>query len=328
VGGTDCECSNAATSYRFVASTTGSLSSIRIYLVSGSGYSGGDGGTLQVSIESDDGKSDHAPSGHVLTSTSVRPGNPIAIGLLPLISFGSKPTLTSGHFYHVVFRNTDSSPRSNFVSVDGLWTAAVTNPRQPGRSDTNWAELLNRGSGWSVQRNITPILDLGYSNGVHQGIGYMEVWVRAPRTISGSSEVRENFSPSSARTISAFGVRLRRTSGSSSLLVRLETGTGAILGEATVSAGSIGSSWTWADASFGKRIALHAGQTYFFVVSTSSSGSYATFAIERGNNYQFSPATYFHDGYGQYTTGSGWSGFDQPGGSRNNRNADLQFFLR
>jgi hypothetical protein len=43
-------------------------------------------------------------------------------------------------------------------------------------------------------------------------------------------------------------------------------------------------------------------------------------------SYGFIPATFFGDGYGQYSTDDGatWSGFDQPGGSTSNDIADVQ----
>jgi hypothetical protein len=329
VGGPLCRCTNSQTSYRFRATTSSALSSIRIYLIDGSGYSGGTGGTMSISIQSDDGTTSHRPSGKVLASTTIRPGNPISIGHLPLITFGSPASLTSGTLYHVVFRNADPSPTTNYVSVNSLWTTTATTPRQPGLNDLYWAQLMNTGSGWTTRSAFTPILDLGYANGVHGGMGYMEVWIRAARSISGASAVREIFTPTVSRTVSSVSVRVRRASGSSPLTVRLvQTSTGAVLASGTISAGSVGSGQTWVRASLSGAVSLKAGVAYQLRLTAPSDTVYSTFGIERGNHYHFSASTYFHDGYGQYTTGSGWTGFDQPGGSTNNTNADLQFLLR
>ncbi|HLO36555.1 MAG TPA: hypothetical protein VK194_10750 [Candidatus Deferrimicrobium sp.] len=316
------------TSYRFEATTSSALSSIRIYVVDGSGYAGGTGGTLSISIQTDDGTSGHRPSGTVLASTTIRPGNPINIGYLPLVTFAAPASLTAGTLYHVVFRNVDPSPTTNYVSVNSLWTASSTSPRQPGLSDLSWAQLMNTGSGWTTRSAFTPILDLGYSNGVHAGMGYMEVWINASRSISGASAVREIFTPTSDRTVSSVAVRVKRVSGASPLTVRLvETASGAVLASGEISAGSMESAQAWVETELSSSVSLRAGVEYTLLLSAAADTVYSTFGIERGNNYKFAPSTYFHDGYGQYTTGSGWSGFDQPGGSTNNANADLQFVL-
>ena len=328
VGGTDCGCSNRTVSFRFLATTTSQLSSARIYLMSGSGYSGGTGGTLSVTVQTDDGTANHGPSGTILASASVRPGSPISIGYLPLISFPTPASLVAGQLYHLVFKDNDPNPTSNFVSVNALWTTTATTPRQQAMSDLDWGQLLNDGHGWTTERNFTPIVDLGYANGIHAGMGYMEVWINAPKTISGSSEVRETFTPSSGHTVSSVMVRVSQKSGSSPLSVKLETAGGSVMASGSISAAAIGTSPDWATTALSSTVTLSAGIGYLLVLSAPSDSAYSAFSIERGNNYQFSKSTYFSDGYGQYTTGSSWSGFDQPGGSSNNSNSDLQFYLQ
>ena len=331
VGGTSCGCSNNASSYRFRATTTSKLNTIRIYLIDGSGYAGGNGGTMSISVQTDDGSALHGPSGTVLTSTSIRPGNPIAVGYLPLITFPAPASLTAGQLYHIVFKNTDSSPTVNYVSLDGLFTYASTSPRNPAYNDLDWAQLMSSTGtgGWAVRQNYTPILDLGYANAIHAGVGYMEVWVNAPKAISGSSEVREIFTPATDHSVSSVGVRISQTSGSSPLAVKLETSSGSVLATGSISAAALGSSPNWASASLSSAVTLSAGHGYQLVLSAPSGTSYSAFSVERGNYYSFNPVTYFSDGYGQYTTnGSSWSGFDQPGGSSNNTNSDLQFYFQ
>jgi hypothetical protein len=181
---------------------------------------------------------------------------------------------------------------------------------------------MNNGSGWRTRSTFTPILDLGYSNGIHAGMGYMEVWVRQSRTISGSSAVREVFSPRSDRTVGAVSVRVARSGGSGTLTVRLKTAGGTTLASGGIGAGAVGSGMTWVGASLTSRVTLRAGTTYQLVFSAPSGTTYSTWALERGNHYHFASSTYFGDGYGQYTTGSGWSGFYDA------VNADLQFLLR
>ncbi|MGH2511276.1 MAG: hypothetical protein ACRDGQ_01175, partial [Candidatus Limnocylindrales bacterium] len=324
VGGSLCQCANRSISYRFLATQSASLRTIRIYIVANgnSGYAHGTGGTMSITVQTDSGGSAHAPSGTILASTSYRPGNPGAD--FPTISFSSPAHLTAGRLYHLVFRNTDASPTQNFVSLDGLWTRSVTTPRQPGLSDLDWGQLMNDGHGWSTLRNYTPILDLTYSNGAHAGVGYMEVWVNVAKRVSGSSAVREYLVPKASRTVSSVSVRVARSGGSSPLAVALKTSGGSVLATGSISAGSISSSTRWATARLSTSVTLRKGTGYQLVLSAPSGTSYSAFGVEKGNNYGFSSATYFTDGYAQYTTGSGWAGLTDESG-RTATNADLQF---
>jgi len=326
VGGTACRCTNSSSSYRFLATQSSSLRSIKIYIIANgnTGYAHGTGGTLSISVQSDSGSSAHTPSGSVLASTSYRPGNPGTV--FPTISFSSPAHLTAGRLYHIVFRNSDANPTQNFVSLDGLWTRPKTSPRQPGLSDLAWAQLRNDGHGWSTLRDYTPILDLAYTNGVHAGMGYMEVWADFAKRISGASAVREYLVPKANHIVSSVSVRVAQSGGSSPLTVRLMTSGGSVLATGSISAGSIGSSPGWATARLSKSVTLRKGAGYQLALAAPSGTSYSAFGVERGNNYGFASGTYFTDGYAQYTTGSGWHGLTDESG-RISTNADLQFIF-
>jgi hypothetical protein len=325
IGGED----EVRSSFRFRATETAPLNTVRIYVVDGEGYSGGTGGSLSISVQPDDGAADHAPTGAVLATTTVTPGNPITIGYLPLITFPSPAKLTAGQLYHLVFANVDADPKVNFVSVNALWTDQVTRPRQPTIPDLDWAQLVESGNGWTVRPNFTPILDLGYGDGTHAGVGYMEVWVATAGSISGANAVREVFTPTADRVVSSASVRLRRLAGSGPLTIRLsEVDAATALAQADVPGGSIGTDPAWLTATLPTGVRLRAGVAYQLLLTAPTDTTWSTWAIERGSGYHFSPLTYFPDGYAQHTSGSGWSGFDQPGGTTDNRNADLQFVLR
>lgn len=307
-------------SLRFRATGT-QLQSVRFYVMCGSGYGGGSGGTLRISVQADN---NGLPSGTSLATASV--ATPNSGGYFPLVSIAA--TLTVGSLYHIVFVDVDGSPSSNFISINALYTYGSTiSPRTPKYPDTDWALLLNAG-GWSVRSNFIPILDLGYSNG-HAGQGYMESWiVGAPASISGSKSVRELFNPPVALSVSELHVRLMRVSGSSPLTIRLEKGDGTVLGLGTVSGipsatpGQDAGGSSWASVTI-PAVSLSANSTYHLVVSCPSDTVYSAFPLERGSGYGFDPATYFNDGYGQYTTdGSSWSGF------KGQSNADLEWYVK
>jgi hypothetical protein len=323
VGGT-----GGSTSFRFRASTSSALRSIRIYMIGlrHPGYSGGTGGRIQISVQPD---GDGSPSGDTLASTTIAPSDDAGL----VVSFPSPASLTAGQLYHIVFRNVDAAPTVNFVSVDSLYVYGSTlTPRQPMYSDTDWAQLVNYndGRGWQISPRFTPILNLTYANGEVAGVGYMEVWVYDYQVISGTKTVRETFTVSGAsRQVSSVAVRLRRTSGSSPLTLRLETSSGALVAQTSVPATSIAASApggdnggaVWAVGTFPK-VTLTAGQGYNLVLSTASNTEYTVFVIRKGPTYGYSPRTYFNDGYAQYNTDSGWSGF------KGDTQGDLQFYLK
>jgi len=327
-------------SYRFRAAASAALDSIRVYITDGVGYASGDGGTLEISVQPDDDSSVHAPSGAILASTSIRPGNPISIGPLPLVTFATPPALTAGRLYHIVFRNTDPSPSINYISLDGIYMFQPTSPRQPRFSDVDWGQPTRYGSGsWADQDRTVPILQLNYANGTVQGEGHIQVWVGSPKDISGAAMAREAFTVSGEdRTVSSVAVRLMRVSGTGALTVRLETAAGVLVEQGIVLATAIpigipGSHpgtghATWATYTFATPRTLTSGQGYNLVMSAPADTTYSIFVLRKGVDYGFDPVTFFGDGHAQYNPGSGWVFFDQTGGTPNLDQADLQFYFR
>lgn len=326
---------NQQAAYRFRAKESSGLSSIRIYVIDAShpGYGGGTGGTMRITVQTDDGTVNHLPSGTILATTDVV--HPVD-GAGNVYAFASPPQLVAGQLYHIVFRNVDPSPTVNFVSVDGLFVYSDLPVWQPAFSNTDWANLVKLGSGsWSADRGtgngtITPIMGLSYTDGVVDGLGYMEVWYKAPKTISGSGSAREAFTVSGpSRQVSSVSVRLKRVSGSSPLVVRLETSSGALVEQGSIPASSISTTGkaSWATYSFTTSPTLTSGLGYHLVLSSVSDTSYSIFVIRKGMSYGFGPRTYFADGSAQYNSGSGWVGFD-PGWSGPSTQGDLQFYFR
>lgn len=248
-----------------------------------------------------------------------------SLGSFPTIKFASAAALTKGQLYHVVFRNTDASPRTNFISIDGLAVeTGVLTPRQPKYSDIDWAQLMNAGSGWKVRPEYTPIMQLEYSNGSIEGVGYMEVWVGDPKRIGGTSRVRQIILVSGGdRTVDSVSVRVRRTAGTGALTVRLETAGGTLIDSGTVAAGP--TSMAWRTLTFDRARVLQSGSTYNVVLSAPSGTTYTTFAVRQGTSYGFHASTYFSAGRMQYTTGSSWINTQSWGAS--STEGDLQFYF-
>jgi hypothetical protein len=333
VGGTSCGCPNLASAYRFRAGQSSALLSVRIYIIKNvAGYSGGTGGSLEVSLQTD---RSGAPSGTVLASTAI--ASAASLATFPVITFAAPATLTAGQRYHLVFRNTDPAPTVNFISIDGLYVAPpVLTPRQPRYDEADWAQLMNEGSGWVLRPEYTPILALAYANGAREGVGYIEVWVNASKAISGLARAREAFTVSGGdRVVASASIRLMRLSGGSPLTVRLAAADGTLVAGGTIPAAAVpigipgedGGPLTWATATFAAPVALHDGAAYRLVLSAPADTAYSVFVIRKGVAYGFPGATYFADGHAQYDAGSGWVAFD-PGWRGPLDEGDLQLYLR
>ena len=226
----------ARLSHRFRASTTSKLLSIRFQQRGGPAYSKGDGGTLRMSVQADDGSARHLPSGRVLAALTVRPGNPGGHWTTyRRFVFPEPATLSKGRIYHIVFSNVSSAPGSNYISVNELFTFEPQ--RHPGLSPV-YAVLYASGGGWELQDRNTADMDLTYADGRHDGQAYIENMCLLFGVVSGSSHsVRERFTVSAAsRTVRRVWVRVKRAYGASPLRVRLERADGTVISAASVTA--------------------------------------------------------------------------------------------
>jgi hypothetical protein len=318
-------------SYRFLATHSGTFEDARIYLITDgphAGYNAGTGGTLLIQLETDDGTSNHNPSGKVLGSyTIVHPSN-----AFPVITFSPAPNLESGTFYHLVFSNTDPNPTANYVSVDDFWMPNPLTPMQPKYNDMDWAALVEQSAtSWPTYPYNTPIFSVDFIDGTSMGMGYMEAWPEVPEPISGSDEVREAFTLSGSNTaVSSVTVFAKLVSGSSPLTVRLEESNGTLIEQGTISAskfsGSPNSGYGWGTYTFSSLHTLISGQAYNLVLEAPSGTTYQAYPIRKGSEYGFASGTWFPDGYAQFNAGGSWAGWTQWGIS-NRTDSDLQFYF-
>lgn len=324
--------------YRFRASTTSAVESLRVQqrgLGGAETYSGGDGGTITATIQTDDhGK----PSGTILSSLTFVPGNPAGNWeTWPLLTFPSPATLTAGQLYYVVFENIDPAPDSNWISLNVLFYWGSDSPRQPTLSD-DYAVLYASPKTWVVQPSESPIMDLAYANGTHDGMGYVGAMSQDYGSISGPSDmVREHFTVSGgSRTVVSANVKVKRIQGSGPLTIRLQKDDGTIIDSASIPSSSIqigilpvgeGSAElggnTWASADFGSSLTLGHGQTYDLLLSSPPDTQYIAVPVQEGTDKGL--ASYrFTDGDGQKTTdgGSSWVSLYEWS------SVDLQFYFQ
>jgi len=309
-------------SYRFRAARSAGLEGIRIYIVADEeGYGAGTGGVLRISLRPDDGTAQHHPSKTVLTQIdAVHPAG----GAGNLYTFPDQPALTAGELYHIVFANVDPRPQQNYVSLNGAFQFDVpksADPWQHGYDNLDWAQLIRFGSGdWSYGSGgaITPIMDLVYLDGSHQGMGYVEFWSGAPRQtkdITGAQDMaRERFTVSGGdRRVRSVTVRLKRVDGSGPIVIQLEDSDGRVIEEGAIPASKIAVSdpadrsndATWATHTFKSPITLRHGDTYHLRLSTDASTTYNVSAIREGTSFGYDRATYFADGTAEETADGG-----------------------
>ena len=152
-------------------------------------------------------------------------------------------------------------------------------PRQPAFADSDYAVLYAEPSSWSVQGKYTADMDLTYANGMHDGMAYIANIVEMYGTISGSASVREHFTVSGGnRTVTKAYVRVRRTTGSSPLTIRLETGSGTLIEAVSVPASSVPASAAggdnggsvWVSATFDSPHTLVDGTAYNLRLTTAA----------------------------------------------------------
>lgn len=326
---------HAKVAHRFKAGSTTTVTSVRFSQRGGPIYSGGTGGTCRVSIQGD---SSGVPNGTIIGTTgTLTPGNPGVWTTFAAVTVSA--AITNGNIYHVVFENIDADPVTNYFSINEVFVYGSTlSPRQPLFADTDYAVLYAQPTSWSVQGQFTADMDITCSDGNHIGMGYIQNMIDKYATIQGANLCRERFTVSGGdRTVGSIYVRVRRTLGSSSLIINVKQGS-TILRTINVPASSVtpptapggdngGSQWVGGTFT---ALTLSDGATYDVELSTASDTVYTAAPIRKGTSNAtsgsaFSSLLYFNDGFGQFSTNSGssWTDmytFDSP-------DPDIQFYF-
>jgi hypothetical protein len=335
--------------YRFRA-THASLQQVWPYIICNvAGYYGGTGGTLVLTVTSDDGTINHLPGATVLgTQSFVHPGGSNCNSFHPFV-FSPAVPLTVGTIYHLVWSNSDASPTANYVSLDLVWQSPGTSPAEPtirpedfdvfGLSGSTWLELVPPNTFGSPKPSYTPIVNMIYSDGT-QGLGYIQALVNDVHTISGGNAVREKFTVSGGnRTVVRVSVRaqLTTTTGGNPLRVQFLDGSSNTINDCYVPQSSfVGTQYTWVTCPFTNAYTLTSGSTYLLDLEASSPTVYSAYPMENAakDSWNFGSGTTFPDGYAQYDPGPGspctasWAGWDATTSNCNGRlDTDLQVYF-
>jgi len=306
--------------FKFIASHSSKAKLIRLNMRGGPGYSGGTGGRIKVSIQADNAG---YPSGVDLTSTTWLPGN--AAGhwedKAPH-TFDSGTALVAGQKYHVVFKNTDANSTANYISANAIWdNPGSHSPRQPAFTDDFRVMVFQYHSSQWINRAETPVFDLEYENGGHDGQIYFGQTATYSE-ISGTKMVRERFTVSGGnRRINKAGFRIAHAAGTGNVTIQIEDAGGTVLRSGTIAS----SNWPivpplnennlygsrWGVVTF-PEITLVSGQTYNLRVSCPSGTVFWTHNLHEHDTFDSYPdlwgARGFSDGVGQRTNdGTTWT---------------------
>lgn len=290
-------------SYRFQAAQSALLDNVRVYVKVGPGYSLGDGGMIRVDLESDDGTSQHTPSGKSLASATITqlqsgPFNRV-------LTFGSPVALTAGTLYHLVFSNPSSAPTQNFSSLNDIMFSG--NPVASQLSDVAVLTTADGSAGWSQFGNHLPIFALSYSNGTTQGQGYIDAIADGPATghVTGQNRAREVIAVhGAAQSAAQVSVFARAAGTAASLHIRLENAGQQAMAEGDVALQN--TDFDWVTFTFPAPQTLASGQTYNLVLSADQ-GQVDIIPVQAGSASGFNVPTLFTDGTYQLANGNAFA---------------------
>lgn len=322
--------SGSECSFRFKAKYTGYADKILWYNITGSGYSGGTGGTIDCELQTNN-PSTNLPSGTVLATATLT--NPLA-GAFQELYFDSNPYLSAGTLYHLVFKNIDSNPATNYTSVDALYTTPAYTPNQPGISDLDLG-LYWRTSPtgtWQRKNSSTPIYKLTYTNGNKQGQGYNESWIGTPKvvklTTSLDYRVRQTIKPSNTVTVKVVWARLKKVGNPERIRAEITDSSGTVITRGDRLWTGDGT-YQWIKWGFHiTPVTLSANTQYYLVFrgiyTAGDSDYYEFFPLKEGAYNGFNVDNLFTDGKAEYSTdgGSTWNRWRSYSTA-----ADLQFYF-
>jgi hypothetical protein len=325
--------------YRFRSRWTGVVRGVRFYVTVNSdgrsGYSGGSGGTLRITLARDGGRHRHVPGQSLAAVTMRAPSRDV----WPLVRFRRPVPVTAHRFYYVVFTNLDPDPARNYLSINAL-AAYGSRGSAPPLPDGMAVLLGETSDGGATPRSwvsrsqrrgdrYAPILEVqGARPDQRLGLGYMEVWVSNPKPIGGGASVRQLLGTRPASRITGVWLRLRRRAGETApLTLRIERTTGGVLASRTVAAARVSTGEPqWVHVRLPKPVTVRGSEPLALVAASSGGAAYEAFPIRKGTEFGFHAGTVFGGGYAQFAQGRGWLGWDQWGG-HDLRTGDLQFAL-
>jgi hypothetical protein len=328
-------------SFRFRADRTDALAAIRLFFKSGSGYSAGTGGSILVELQTNTPGAD-TPSGTVLASHLITDPNPAASQIGRVVTFDAPAGLLQGNLYHLVFTNQDAAPDLNYVSLNTLTSTTSISPRNVYCSDQDLAVVVFdsnlAGRRWTVNGRMTPILELDYMGGGRVGNGQVNIASSSElKSLGGSNEVREVFTPSAPVSVSNIHLWLYTpaanptavppvVANTQDLEVYVEDNAGVVLAVARIAASQVPAMVGWVAATLSAELGLAAGVTYVLHLRSynGSNTAFKIFPTQDGSSNGFNADKQFTDGHAQFSTDRGLTWAEWVAG---HTDRDLMFYF-
>ena len=282
----------------------------------GKGYSHGTGGRIRVTIRT-------ALDGPVLGEAILDGGSPRTDAedhrFIPIAA-----TLPAGTAY-IQLDSIDPDPVNNWRSFNQAWIGQPdANPRQP-LDPTDTLAVLEAatftGGAWRVVPDNSPVFDVAFASGRHEGQAYSAVITGHEVAFQGSTKVREHFTYAGpTATYSAVALRVQRVSGTGTLTATIAGASGSASVDAipAVPFSSL-TGGRWVVIPMG--VTLVSGQTYDLTFATDA--SLKVMPIRAIDDAPWT-APAFRDGEGQVSVNGGaWERIYEF-----TEEQDLQFYLR
>lgn len=311
-------------SYRFRATHTGTVSSIRVYFIfrkfCDGCYANGDGGQVAIQFSKDDDSSLHLP-GTVMSSALVTDPTKEWNRLVKL----DRPVnLQAGKIYHIVFSNPLTTATKNYVSIDDLFTREPGPGLQPSAQASDLAVLFKSTgkSDWELKEQHVPIVAILFDDGYQQGQGYIDVKHNVVVLSSGQT-ARESFEfPGPDQTLKRLAVRLQPTNGKGKVTIEFRGPGGQLLAFRDVVVKDVPRLPQWETLEFASPITLKKLGKYDLVIAAKDGAELTVVPLQKGTEYGFNPDTLFKAGHCEIRLTSQWSGCG------NRPDLDIPFYLQ
>jgi hypothetical protein len=309
----------------------------------GNSYSVGNGGSISIEIQADDGSPEHLPTGVSLAKTAT-PFIPLDHPEMhyPKFDFVSPAQLQAGSIYHIVYKQLNPPnciPRGQTTSnafycdrdkgavgLNGIHFRNISDALHrfgPWHGDTSAILTQQEANGeWVLNKNNLSWLEVRYTDGTWIGDSVAryasDVEGKGGRTFGATKQVRQKFTVTKAsRNIDGIWIYARKLlSNSGNITVKLASENGTVIATTTLQANDFElcatacSRWVYADLS---STMLENGATYTLTLTTNKNESYhigTGFPLDYGS-YQSTARNVWKDAAAEYSSNSGtsWQGF-------------------
>lgn len=336
-------------SIRFRAPIADTLTSVKLYWSDNaggaSGYAGGTGGTIVATLYADDGTGKPNMGGSTYGTFTIVPASGtggMSSGVyadpnrrFQVATFTSTSQLTAGAVYHLVGKNTDGSPSTNYSSWDHMSNVTANGPAMRWEEVAGWSCLRSTDSGstwqdWGSTAHsgelFAPIAEFTTSNGTKFGHVNFESGNRDKGNsnqdvykLSGSTAqiFRTIFTPGMNWTIQGLSFKIGKISGSGGLVATMTGPTGTLIDTVTIAdpGTTYGTDSTpgynvltnpWIDIPWNVDISFVAGSAYTLDIKPQGTSVWGMGVNRWGKDYSFSGLCYASELTCQENSSGSW----------------------